>query len=190
MELPSEIQSILDQLETAEADAHSLVTGLSDDLASWSAAPGSWSISECIHHLALTNCIYIEAMEPAALRARRSGRLRKRPALPGFVGSWFLRSIEPPAKSRFKAPRTIQPNTAAPLAEALAAFLASQLKVREFLKSNADLDLASIHFRNPFIPGVRFSLATGLHVIPAHERRHLWQARNVRQQAEASRHSG
>jgi len=29
---------------------------------------------------------------------------------------------------------------------------------------------------NPFIRGVRFSLATGLHVIAAHERRHLWQA--------------
>ncbi len=33
-------------------------------------------------------------------------------------------------------------------------------------------------------PGVRFSLATGLHVIVAHEKRHLWQARNVRDQAE------
>jgi len=31
---------------------------------------------------------------------------------------------------------------------------------------------------------VRFSLATGLHVISAHERRHLWQAWRVRQPAE------
>jgi hypothetical protein len=31
---------------------------------------------------------------------------------------------------------------------------------------------------------VRFSLATGLHVIAAHERRHLWQAWRVRQAAE------
>jgi hypothetical protein len=35
-------------------------------------------------------------------------------------------------------------------------------------------------FPNPFIRGVRFSLATGLHVLEAHERRHLWQAWNVR----------
>jgi hypothetical protein len=35
-------------------------------------------------------------------------------------------------------------------------------------------------FVNPFIRGVRFSLATGLRVIAAHERRHLWRARNVR----------
>jgi len=31
---------------------------------------------------------------------------------------------------------------------------------------------------------VRFSLATGLHVIAAHERRHLWQAWRVRANAE------
>lgn len=49
-----------------------------------------------------------------------------------------------------------------------------------FLRDNADLDLAHIRFVNPFIRGVRFSLATGLHVIAAHERRHLRQAWRAR----------
>jgi hypothetical protein len=48
----------------------------------------------------------------------------------------------------------------------------------------ADIDLARVTFPNPFIRGVRFSLATGLHVIAAHERRHLWQAWRVRHAAE------
>ena len=34
--------------------------------------------------------------------------------------------------------------------------------------------------RGPVKGGLRFSLATGLHVLAAHERRHLWQAWNVR----------
>ena len=45
-----------------------------------------------------------------------------------------------------------------------------------FLRRYAEIDLAGVRFPNPFIRGVRFSLATGLHVIAAHERRHLWQA--------------
>jgi hypothetical protein len=65
------------------------------------------------------------------------------------------------------------------------AFLASQDDVREFLQRFAGIDLAGVHFPNPFIRGVRFSLATGLHVIPAHQRRHLAQAWRVRQAAEA-----
>ena len=52
--------------------------------------------------------------------------------------------------------------------------------MRRFIRENHDLDLASIRFVNPFVAGVRFSLATGLHVITAHDRRHLWQAWNVR----------
>lgn len=48
--------------------------------------------------------------------------------------------------------------------------------VRAFLSHNADLDLAGIRFPNPFVRGIRCSVATGLHVIAAHERRHLWRA--------------
>ncbi len=47
--------------------------------------------------------------------------------------------------------------------------------LRAFLRAHADLDLAAVRFPNPFLRGVRFSLATGLHVITAHKRRHLWQ---------------
>jgi hypothetical protein len=55
--------------------------------------------------------------------------------------------------------------------------------VRAFLQKYADIDLAGVRFHNPFVRGLRFSLATGLHVIVAHERRHLSQAWRVRQAA-------
>jgi hypothetical protein len=184
MQLPAEIQALIDQLATTEAEARAVADGLSDELSRWATAPGSWSVSQCIDHLAVSNREYIKAMELAAGRGRARGCLRKQLAKPGLFGSWFIRSIEPPVKRRFKAPQAICPRTAPPLADSLDSLVASHDRVREFLVSNADLDLASIHFPNPFIPGVRFSLATGIHVIPAHERRHLWQARMVRQLAE------
>jgi len=83
-------------------------------------------------------------------------------------------------------PRTIEPCTAPPLADAFASFTTSQDEVREFLCAYADLDLAEVRFPNPFARGIRFSLATGLHVILAHERRHLWQAWRVRRAAEGA----
>ena len=89
-------------------------------------------------------------------------------------------------KPRFKnkAPAIIRPRPAPALGDAITQFLASQDDVREFLRRYVDIDLAGVRFPNPFIRGVRFSLATGLHVIAAHERRHLWQAWRVRQAAE------
>jgi hypothetical protein len=87
-------------------------------------------------------------------------------------------------RSRSKAPQKIRPRLAPPLDDAVGQFLASQGEARTFLRRYAEIDLAGVRFPNPFIRGVRFSLATGLHVIAAHERRRLWQAWRVREAAE------
>jgi hypothetical protein len=105
------------------------------------------------------------------------------------LGGWFVRSLEPPVKPsrKLRAPATIRPRSSPPLADSAAAFFASQNEVRDFLRAYADIDLAGVTFPNPFVRALRWSLATGLHVIPSHERRHLWQAWNVRRAQEAVR---
>jgi hypothetical protein len=104
------------------------------------------------------------------------------------VGRWFVRTMEPPVKEpfRMKAPRTAEPCAAPPLVKAFASFTASHDEVRAFLLESADLDLAAVRFPNPFVRAIRFSLATGLQIIAAHERRHLWQAWRTRRAAEGS----
>jgi hypothetical protein len=186
--LPADLQTLDDALGAAERDGRALVAGLTDVLGAWRAAAGSWSVAECLDHLGTANRVYLDAMQPAAARARADGRQRRGPARPGLVGGWFVNYLEPPVKPRLKskAPRLIRPRTAPSLNDAFVAFLASHDDVRAFLRAHADIDLTGVRFPNPFIPGVRFSLATGLHVIAAHERRHLWQAWRVRQAAERS----
>ncbi len=178
-----DIRDLDDQLEATERDATSLVAELTEEQGAWRVTPDAWSVAECLDHLAVADRVYIDAMREPARTARQQGRLRRRPALPGVIGGWFVQTLEPPPKTRtkLKAPRKIRPRTAPSLADAFASFIASHRDARAFLREYADLDLASVRFPNPFIPGVRFSLATGLHVITAHERRHLWQARRVRE---------
>jgi hypothetical protein len=186
MNLPADIRDLEDQLDKVDQDAGALFAGLTEERGAWRPDPESWSVAECLDHLAMGNRVYLRAMGEPAARARREGRRRTGPARPGFVGRWFVRWLEPPVNPRLKgkAPKTIKPRASPPLADAYASFTASQDEVRAFLRAHADLDLASVRFPNPFIRGVRFSLATGLHVIPAHERRHLWQAWRVRRAAE------
>lgn len=170
----------------AEDDAHALVHGLSDAHATWRAEPDSWSVAECLDHLATSNRVYLRAMQAPADRALAGGRRRRGPARPGLIGAWFVRLLEPPVTPLFrgKAPQKIRPRPSPSLADALAQFLTSQREVVTFLQRYAELDLAGVLFPNPFIRGVRFRLATGLHVVAAHERRHLWQAWRVRRAAE------
>lgn len=184
---PADIRALDEQLAKTGDDAAALVAGLTEESGAWRPAPGAWSVAECLDHLASADRVYLAAMRPAATRARAAGRWRRGPATPGLIGGWFARSLEPPARPllKVKAPRKIRPRHGPPLAAACADHLAAHRDVVAFLHENADLDLARIRFPNPFVPGVRFSLATGLHVIASHERRHLWQAWNVRRGAQA-----
>ena len=183
---PEDIASLDAAYEAIDRDARLVVAGLNDALGTWRAAPEKWTVAECLDHLATGNRVYLEAMRPPAERAAAEGRSRRGPARPGLLGGWFARSLEPPARPLFrtKAPRKIRPRVSPPLGDAAGAFLASHDEVRAFLRQFAAIDLVGVTFPNPFIGGVRFSLATGLHVLAAHERRHLWQAWNVRRAAE------
>jgi hypothetical protein len=180
--LPDDIRSLLEQLDAIDADAASLVDGLTEEQGRRQPVPGSWSVAECLDHLATSNRVYLTTMEPAAAYARRNGKMRRGLAKPGFLGAMFVRSLEPPArKSIFAptAPRIIQPREAPALADAYRSFMQSQQDARVFLRRNADIDLGT-RFTNPFVRGIRFNLATGLNVITSHDRRHIWQAWNVR----------
>ena len=196
----ADIRALEGALDAVDDDARNLIDGLTAEQGVWRPAPGSWSIAHCLDHLATGHRVYLRAMEPAAAAALARGSWRKRPAVPGIIGGWFVRSLDAPdfadgpfrlrrgtpVRLRFtmKAPTKIVPRESPALADAATQFFASQEQARAFLRKYAEIDLARVHFPNPFIAGVRFSLATGLHVIAAHDRRHVWQAWNVRKALE------
>jgi hypothetical protein len=185
MSWPADIKALDDGLEAQEREAEKLVAGLTEADGAWRPAEHAWSVAECLDHLATANRVYLVAMRDPAMRARADGRTRRRAALPGFFGGMFARSLEPPPSrlSKLKAPGKIRPRTAPPLSDAFAAFMESVRDSRAFLREFAEFDLAGVTFPNPFIGGLRFSLATGLHVIVAHNKRHLWQAWRVLEKA-------
>lgn len=186
--LPADVRDLLDQLDAAQRDASAVVDGLSEQLGTRRPQPAAWSVAECIDHLATANRVYLASMREPALRARQEGRTRRGPARPGLIGGLFVYTLEPPPKwwAPMAVPKKIRPSPAPPLAPSFAAFIASQDDVRAFLRENANIDLSGVGFPNPFIPGLRFSLATGLNVITSHERRHLAQAWRVRRAVESA----
>jgi hypothetical protein len=180
MKLPSDLHDLLDQLAAADRGSDALVARLDERTGTARPAEGAWSVAECLDHLATTNRVYLAALHDGAKVARQRGRLRRGPARPGLLGRWFARMQEPPVRARMRTLRSIQPRPSPTLGDALTAFRASQDALRRFVAENADLDLAGARFRNPLAGGLPvFSLASGLHIMAAHERRHLWQAGRV-----------
>ena len=66
---PEDIVALEEALNASERDAHALVAGLTKEQGAWRADPGSWSVAECLDHLATANRVYLHAMQPSADRA-------------------------------------------------------------------------------------------------------------------------
>ena len=173
-----DLQAILNELDRTDAAARQLVSTLSEAQLNWQPCGGtSWSVGQCLDHLAQSNALYIPALQAALRKAKPSGTWK--PIHPGWLGRLFIRDLEPPPKRKFKAPRKLLPAAQLKGDEVLNAFLAAHEQVRALIHEARDLDLNSIRFRNPFLRILPWTVGTGLIIIGAHDRRHLWQAQQV-----------
>lgn len=177
--LPDEVRRILEDLAANERRAEALVAGLDTASLNWRPDERSWSTAQCLDHLNVANRIYLEAMRPAVDEARRQGKQRWGPVRPGWFERWFVASMEPPPRRKLPAPKKIIPAFEGEKEALLAEFRRLHGETASLLHDAAGLDLG-VRFRNPFISLFRFKVWTGFLVIPAHERRHLWQAEQLR----------
>jgi hypothetical protein len=177
---PAALLSVLGDLQSAEKEASEIIARMSPTQANWQPNSGrSWSIVQCLSHLARTNRLYAAAMHEAVAQSKVHSELSPHGISPGLFGAWFIRSMEPPVRTRVKARSKVSPVTRADPNEVLAEFVASHKSVRGVIEAIFDLDVNRIRFKNPIVPFVRFTIGTGLLVISAHDRRHLWQANQV-----------
>lgn len=177
--LPDELRRILDDLDANERRVAALLSGLDDTTVNWRPDDRSWSTAQCIDHLNVAARVYQAALEPALEAARRKGRTRRGPIRPGFFERWFLADLEPPPKRKLPAPSKIVPALRGNREELREEFRRQHANLSELIRASAGLDLGHIRFPNPFLPLLRLTVGTGLLVIPAHERRHLWQAEQL-----------
>jgi hypothetical protein len=186
--LPADIQNLLDQIDDADRAADSLVSGLSDHQFHWQPDEGrSWSVAQCLEHLATINALYGESVRGAVEAARRNGWSRTGPLTPGPFGRWFIRTQEPPVKRRLRAPGSVRPGSQLTRVEILRRYHESHERLRQLVRDAATIDANRATYRNPFLRLLRFKAATGLQLVPAHDRRHLWQAEQVKKRADFPR---
>ena len=178
--LPGDLQRLSDDMDAADAAAERLSASLTDAEFFWQPDGGTrWSVAQCLDHLAVADGLYGAAMASAVAHAREQGWMRQGPAAPGFFGRMFADSFEPPVKRRTGGPAKIRPRPGRTRAEILADYHAAHDAIRQAIQDAAALDVNRATFQNPFIPVIRMRVSTGLHVIAAHDRRHLWQAEQV-----------
>ena len=99
-----------------------------------------------------------------------------------WFGRWFAAQMEPPPKRRFKVPGAFRPpQERATVAAARGAYLETNEAIRTVVQAADGLDLGRIRMHSPLTRLMRFNLEAAFLAIAAHDRRHLWQAGQVRE---------
>ena len=177
--LAPELNALRQSFEQVADEADRLAGSLSDDQFNWHPPPGGWSVAQCIEHLNVTARSYLPMLDEGIADAIRRGFYGEGPFRYTWLGRKFVGSQHPPVKRKFKAPKVFVPAAWRPRPETMAAFRAYQVQFVDRLRQANGLDLSRARVRSPVFAWIRLPLGSGFELMVAHERRHLWQARNV-----------
>ena len=185
MTLAPELERIRKEVEATNAKAVVLCRGLEGEQLAWRERPGRWSIAEILLHLEITTHVCLPSVDQAIDEARRKKLHGAGPFNIGMMGRLFVWYVEPPPAIKLPSPRVLIPMLQGPADEVLPRFLRSQQLMLQRLEAANGIHLTRARFISPFASFVRMNLLALFSVFTAHERRHLWQASNLRQQLEA-----
>ena len=175
-----ELDIYLEQIRYIRQDVAAIVADLGDDQFTWRPVPDRWSIGECFEHLNLTAAAFVPAMDAAIDDARARNLRSEGPFVYPLFERLFVGSNEPPPRRRFRAFKAYRPPARLSHDAVMNAFSAWQDRLVERIRNADGLDLRRARRRSPILPIMKWSLGTMFALVLAHERRHIWQARQVR----------
>lgn len=157
-----------------------LLTPLTRDQLEWSPGGGRWSIAQVCAHMARATTMYVTALDDAVRAGHASAAYAERPYTGSLMARLLVWSMEPPPRFRMPSPRDLRPAPQPDGVVARNAYLDAQADFLQLLERAAGLDLKNVRMRIPEPPRTRLALGTVLAFLLAHERRHLWQITNLR----------
>ena len=169
------------QFEATKREAVGLAGGLTDVGLNWCPAPGKWSVGQCLMHLATSTDAALPAIDRAIARARERGWRRAVPVRYGWFTRWMTGSMEPPPKRLMKTFKIFHPPTQALRCEDVLRTLSeSRDRLLERLRQSEGLDVKRAIVVSPVSRLFRMPLGGYLAFLAAHDRRHLYQAQQVK----------
>jgi len=188
MPLDPEISMLITEMDANLSHADSITHGLTREQFQWRPAPGRWSIGECFAHLNVTNRFTLQALETGIAKGLARGKTGQGPFQYGFLSRKFIASQEPPVKKKFTAPKVLAPPADLGMEETLAEYRRISGELKRLTRDADGLHLARVKVTMPALPAVaraivRMPLGGQLLLTTTHDRRHLWQAEQVRNDA-------
>ena len=178
--LHSDLARLVAEISDTQAHFETLCAGLTNAQFNWRPAPGRWSIAQCITHL---NSINGQDLAPMSAAIANAQARHPGPYNYPWIWRYLIRTVEPPVTTRFKGPKAYQPPPEAELDTTLDEYRRISTALQDIIPRANGLDIASVKTTLPAIRFLKMPLGARLHLLTAHDRRHLAQARDVRTHA-------
>lgn len=171
-----QLASLLEQIQQATLDAKRLILGRSDRDLTTKLESESWSVAECIDHLARTTNSFLPAILKAITAAPKLTTAR--PLRTGTITSLLIRNLEPPYRLRYNVLTHLAPKET-DFAVAWSAFEESQSQLLAAIGSSAGVAIDKVKVPCPVYAHVTYNAYGAFRMLAAHERRHLWQIQQI-----------
>jgi hypothetical protein len=182
-----DLSPLVTELERLRDEVLSVASSVDDTTWVTRPAAAAWSIGECIAHLTLTTEAFLPAMHERLQRPESRARPAPARMRRGLMAWVLCRALEPPVRSRYPTTSPFVPDQAPPREKTSRNFVTSQEALLATIRLGDGIDLTRIRLVSPFDPRLHYSFYSALHIIAAHQRRHLWQAQRVRERLSAAR---
>jgi hypothetical protein len=177
-----ELESYQQEIESIKNEARELTQGLNESQFNWRPAPDQWSIEECLSHLTMVGQWELRAIEEAVERGREGGVTGTGPFRYGPLDRFIVDMTRPPVRTKLPAPKRFVPLHGQPVTAILPTFLHVQSMFQLQMERAAGLDLSRVKVSTPISRFLKMSLGAMFAQAAAHERRHIEQARRVREE--------
>jgi hypothetical protein len=186
--LVPELQRYVNELEAQKSEVELLLRPLSETQLNWRPAEQKWSIGENLEHLAISLKPYRAILDLAIDKARADGLLSQGPYRHGFIGRWFLKTMEPPVNFKVKTFAPLVPPRGVPREQVITDFATAMDEVIQIIRRANGIDIGKASVRSPFVKALRLSVGQVFHLFASHNRRHLWLIRQLMALPEFPRH--
>jgi hypothetical protein len=162
-----------------QKEAKRLTEDLTEEQLNWKPSAESWSIAQCLDHLAVAGAGFDSIFTEALERGRRKWPVSSEvPYRPSLIGGLLIRQIVPENTRKVNAPKIFRPSTS-DIRGSLQKYLQQEEKLLGFVREAKGIDYNKTRLRSPVTSLIRYSLADAFVVIVVHGRRHLLQAQRV-----------
>lgn len=180
---------LIDAIDGNLRSSENVTSNLSPQQFNWRSEQGRWSIAQCLGHLNILNALDLAPLEALINSSRTRGITGQGPFHYGYLSRKFAASQDLPIKSKFKAPKKFVAPPDMKLESTVAEYQRINREIRRLVLASDGLDWSRLKIGLSAMPapvralfkmplGARFTLLVN------HDRRHLWQAGQVRAHAD------